>query len=45
MRHLLAQVDERWGSAAGYLLAHGFGQDELDALIRTLVEPAENSQD
>ena len=45
MRHLLEQIDERWGSAAGYLLAHGFGQDELDALVRTLVEPAGNSQD
>lgn len=44
MRHLLEQVDERWGSAAGYLLAHGFGQDELDALIRTLVEPTGDSQ-
>lgn len=43
MRHLLEQVDQRWGSAAGYLRAHGFGEDELDALIRTLVEPAENS--
>ncbi|MEV4666960.1 tyrosine-protein phosphatase [Microbacterium sp. LWO12-1.2] len=43
MRHLLEQVDQRWGSAAGYLRAHGFCEDELDALIRTLVEPAENS--
>lgn len=43
MRNLLEQVDQRWGSAAGYLRAHGFGEDELDALIRTLVEPAENS--
>ncbi len=43
MRNLLEQVDQRWGSAAGYLCAHGFGEDELDALIRTLVEPAENS--
>lgn len=44
MRRLLEQVDERWGSAAGYLLAHGFSQDELYALIRTLVEPAGDSQ-
>ncbi|MFJ2550389.1 tyrosine-protein phosphatase [Microbacterium sp. NPDC087591] len=44
MRRLLEQVDERWGSAAGYLLAHGLRQDELDALTATLVEPAEDSQ-
>lgn len=44
MRHLLEQVDERWGSAAGYLLAHGLRRDELDALVATLVEPVEDSQ-
>jgi protein-tyrosine phosphatase len=44
MRRLLEQVDERWGSAAGYLLAHGLRQDELDALIATLVEPVADSQ-
>lgn len=44
MRRLLEQVDERWGSAAGYLLTHGLRQDELDALIATLVEPTEDSQ-
>jgi protein-tyrosine phosphatase len=44
MRRLLEQVDERWGSAGGYLLAHGLRQDELDALTATLVEPAEDSQ-
>ncbi|MCK2036402.1 tyrosine-protein phosphatase [Microbacterium sp. SSW1-49] len=45
MRRLLEQVDERWGSAAGYLLAHGLRQDELDALIRTLVEQTDDSRD
>lgn len=38
MRRLLAQVDERWGSAAGYLRAQGMTDDELDALAVALVE-------
>lgn len=44
MRQLLGQVDERWGSAAGYLLAHGLTSTELDALVRALVEPSEDSE-
>ncbi|WP_136032598.1 tyrosine-protein phosphatase [Microbacterium sp. PF5] len=39
MRRLLAQVDERWGSAAGYLRANGMTEGELDALRAALVEP------
>lgn len=39
MRHLLEQVDERWGSAAGFLRAHGMTDDELAALRDALVEP------
>ncbi|WP_101846401.1 tyrosine-protein phosphatase [Zhihengliuella sp. ISTPL4] len=39
MRRLLAQVDERWGSAAGYLRANGMTDAELEALREALVEP------
>ncbi|PCE14879.1 protein tyrosine phosphatase [Microbacterium sp. SZ1] len=39
MRTLLAVVDERWGSAAGYLRANGMTDAELAALRETLVEP------
>lgn len=39
MRTLLAVVDERWGSAAGYLRANGLTDAELAALHETLVEP------
>lgn len=39
MRRLLEQVDERWGSAAGYLRANGMTEGELDALTAALVEP------
>jgi len=39
MRRLLEQVDERWGSAAGYLRANGMTDDELAALSAALVEP------
>lgn len=39
MRRLLAQVDERWGSAADYLRANGMTDEELDALTAALVEP------
>ncbi|WP_341934879.1 tyrosine-protein phosphatase [Microbacterium sp. LWO14-1.2] len=38
MRTLLAVVDERWGSAAGYLRANGMTDAELAALRSTLVE-------
>lgn len=39
MRRLLEEVDERWGSAAGYLRANGMTDDELAALSAALVEP------
>ncbi|MFK0241118.1 tyrosine-protein phosphatase [Microbacterium sp. NPDC090281] len=39
MRRLLQQVDERWGSAAGYLRAQGMTESELAALSAALVEP------
>lgn len=38
MRALLAQIDERWGSAAGYLRANGMTDHELVALREALVE-------
>lgn len=38
MRHLLEQIDERWGSAAGYLRAQGMTDEELAALTKALVE-------
>ena len=38
MRRLLEQVDERWGSAAGYLRAQGMTEEELAALKATLLE-------
>lgn len=38
MRRLLEQVDERWGSAAGYLRAQGMTEEELAALKTALVE-------
>jgi len=37
MRSLLASVDERWGSAAGLLRAHGMTEVELAALRANLV--------
>ncbi|MFJ6531799.1 tyrosine-protein phosphatase [Microbacterium sp. NPDC091662] len=40
MRRLLEQVDERWGSAAGYLRAQGMTEAELAALSGALVEPS-----
>ena len=40
MRRLLEQVDERWGSAAGYLRAQGMTDEELAALRVALVEVA-----
>lgn len=39
MRALLAQVEERWGSAADYLRANGMTDAELEALRDVLVEP------
>lgn len=39
MRELLEYIDERWGSAADYLLAHGLKMHELRALHTVLVEP------
>jgi len=38
MRKLLEHVDERWGSAAGYLRAKGMTDAELAALKKALVE-------
>lgn len=38
MRRLLDEVDARWGSAAGYLTAHGMTDAELDSLRRALVD-------
>lgn len=38
MRALLDDVRRTHGSAAGYLRAHGLGEDELDGLRRTLIE-------
>ncbi|EYT59629.1 MULTISPECIES: tyrosine-protein phosphatase [Microbacterium] len=43
MRRLLEQVDERWGSAAGYLRAQGMTEAELAALSAALVEDASES--
>ncbi|ALX66731.1 tyrosine-protein phosphatase [Microbacterium sp. XT11] len=39
MRALLERVDQRWGSAAGYLRANGMTDAELSALREALVEP------
>ncbi|HCS61098.1 MAG TPA: protein-tyrosine-phosphatase [Microbacterium sp.] len=38
MRAILAEVDERWGSAAEYLRAQGMTESELAALREVLVE-------
>ncbi|WP_226532691.1 tyrosine-protein phosphatase [Microbacterium paraoxydans] len=38
MRRLLSQVDERWGSAGGYLRANGMTEGEIAALTQALVE-------
>ncbi|KJL46780.1 Tyrosine-protein phosphatase precursor [Microbacterium hydrocarbonoxydans] len=38
MRALLEKIDERWGSAAGYLRANGMTDAELGALKAALVE-------
>lgn len=39
MRALLAEVDERHGSAAEYLRAHGMAEEELAALRTILIAP------
>lgn len=44
MRALLAQVDDRWGSASGYLRANGMTDAELAALRDVLVEPGPDKQ-
>ncbi|MDG6107013.1 tyrosine-protein phosphatase [Dactylosporangium aurantiacum] len=38
---VLDLVDERWGGAAGYLLAHGLPPDRLAALRARLIAPTE----
>jgi len=38
MQALLEDVRERFGSAAGYLVAHGLRRDEVDALATILIE-------
>lgn len=40
MRALLDSVDERWGSAAGFLRAHGMTDAELAALRTALIDQA-----
>lgn len=40
MRDLLGDVAARYGSAAGYLRAHGMGEDELVELRRALLQPS-----
>ncbi|PRB19230.1 tyrosine-protein phosphatase [Microbacterium sp. MYb62] len=39
MRRLLAEVDDRWGSAAGYLREKGMSEGELAALSTVLIAP------
>ena len=45
MRALLERVDDRWGSAAGYLRANGMSDEELAALKAALVEPLKGDSD
>ncbi|WP_200947532.1 tyrosine-protein phosphatase [Microbacterium sp. Root166] len=40
MRALLQRLTERYGSTAGYLRAHGLGDDEIDELRRVLLRDA-----
>ena len=40
IRAILAAVDEGWGGAAGWLLAHGWSEAEVERLRRRLTEPA-----
>ncbi|WP_322409530.1 tyrosine-protein phosphatase [Microbacterium invictum] len=45
MRAFLDDLDERYGSAAGFLVAHGLGEDEVRRLREVLVdEPAGASE-
>ncbi|GAA2004637.1 tyrosine-protein phosphatase [Microbacterium ulmi] len=44
MRELLGGLSARFGSAAGYLEAHGLEPDELRELRRVLIERGESSQ-
>ncbi len=37
MQSLLDEVDERWGSAGDYLIAHGLSDDDLQTLRSTLI--------
>jgi len=39
MRTLLERLDREYGSPAGYLRAHGLGDDDLAALRRALITP------
>ena len=41
MHDLLADIDERFGSAAGYLRSHGLSTDEIGALRRTLIDDSD----
>ncbi len=40
MRAILTAVDEGWGGAAGWLVAQGWSQAEVERLRRRLTEPA-----
>ncbi len=40
IRAILDAVDEGWGGAGGWLLAHGWSEAEVDRLRRRLTEPA-----
>lgn len=42
MRGVLDEIEERWGSAADYLLANGMTTVELAALCEALVEPVDS---
>jgi protein-tyrosine phosphatase len=44
MRDLLAALSARYGSAAGYLVAHGMGREELAELRRVLIRPPEDGE-
>lgn len=41
MAGMLAAIDEQYGSAAGYLRAHGMPDDEVAELRRVLIAPAD----
>jgi len=44
MRDLLAALSARYGSAAGYLVSHGMGREELAELRRVLIRPPEDGE-